>query len=509
MKGKSKIIALLLSITMLATIATACNDTTSSSSSEDSKGSSSSDASKDDSSTADTDKVEKPESITLMVDGTFLIAENGEAVLEKGYEDLYGIDLIINHPVHNEYYEKVNLAFTTDAAPDVLILTSNYYMNYAANGALFDITDLYEKSDVKNNIVDQSIIDAIRVDGKLFGLPRERGNGTITYVRGDWMDKLNLEAPKNYDEFINMLREFKNNNPDGLEPEKVIPITSAGLVNNEFPLDIYLREFYWTATPDFVERDGVWVDGMSEDVMVDALERMVSAFDEGLIDKEIVTNKTSTCRDNFYAGSVGAFNYWAGTWNLNLHKNTVANIPDATVVPIPPIEETFYVERAPIPICITSKAKNPEGIFEYFLKTLIDNGDGQSLWTFGVEGDAGSATYSTDANGTITMLPSIEDPAKNFTKTWADPALSITNWAPKYEFDNLITNSLEMFQDNMVVYSLFPSSDNINDNIAELNAIKAKYVSNIVYGEHSIEDGLQKYQDEAKDYIKVILDDLN
>ena len=39
-----------------------------------------------------------------------------------------------------------------------------------------------------------------------------------------------------------------------------------------------------------------------------ALQRMQDAYKEGLIDKEVVTNKTSTCRDKF-AGNVGVFNY--------------------------------------------------------------------------------------------------------------------------------------------------------------------------------------------------------
>lgn len=202
----------------------------------------------------------KPESITLMVDGTFLVKENGEAVLEKGYEDLTGIDLIINHPAHNEYHAKVDLAFATGDAPDLMILGAKDYVNYVANGALYDLTDLYNNSKFKANIKDEGIFDALKVDGKLYGIPYQRGNGTITYVRGDWLEKLGMEPPKTYAEFIDMLRAFKNNNPDGLSPDQVIPITAAGLVNSEYPMDIYLREFYQDATPDYVKVDGKWVD---------------------------------------------------------------------------------------------------------------------------------------------------------------------------------------------------------------------------------------------------------
>lgn len=454
------------------------------------------------------DEVKKPEKITFMVDGTFLIKENGEEILVKGYEDLYGIDLELNHPVHNEYYEKVNLAFTTNSIPDVLLLSSSYYLNYANNGALYDITDLYENSAIKDNVFNQAIIDSLRIDGRLYGLPRERGNGTVTYVRGDWMEKLGLSAPTNYEEFIEMLRKFKFENPDGLTPDQVYPITAAGLINNEFPLDIYLREFFWTATPDFVEREGKWVDGMSEGVMKDALQRMRDAYAEGLIDPEILTNKTSTCRDKFYAGNVGVFNYWAGMWNKTLSDNLTANFPDATVVPIKPIKETYYIERPPVPIAITTACKNPEGVFEYFLSTLLDAGEGQKLWTFGVKGEAGSATYTEDG-GKITFLPSVEDPSKNFAKAFSAPELSITNFAPNFDMDEKITSSLQLFNENSVVYSLMPATEALNTLGPELNAIKAAAIADIVYGEVSVDDGLAAYTAEAQGMVDAILAELN
>ncbi len=504
MNTKHRVFASLASVALLASLLSACgksSDSSSSSSSESSSGTSSSSSA----ASSESDSVKKPESIKLMVDGTFLLKENGQDIIEKGYEDLYGIDLIINQPAHNEYYEKVDLAFTTGDIPDVLILDNRRYTSYAYNGALYDITDLYEKSEIKNNITDQGLIDAIRLDGRLYGIPGSRGNGTITYVRGDWMKKLGLQAPKNYDEFINMLRKFKNENPSGLAPNEVIPITAAGLVNTEYPLDIYLREFYWTATPDFVKRDGKWVDGMTQDDMKQALQRMHDAYAEGLIDPEIITNKTSTCRDKFNAGKVGAFNYWAGTWNLNLYNNTVPNVPDVEVTPIPSIKETYYIERPAVAVCITSACKNPEGVFKYFLSTLADGKEGQQLWTVGVEGK----TYQKEADGSLTFMPTIQDPTKPFTKTWFEPTLLITKWAPNMKYDERITNSLSMFQSNMKIYPLPPYSKALSDYGSELNSIKAQYIANIVFGDYSVEDGIAAYQKEAASYVESILSELN
>ena len=129
----------------------------------------------------------KPKSIKLMVDGTFQVKENGEKALVEGFKALTGIDLQLMHPIHNEYYTKVDLAFATGDVPEVLILGGNNYLKYAQAGLLADLTSLYNKSAFKKTIKDPSLVEALKVNGKLYGIPFERGNGTITYVRGDWL----------------------------------------------------------------------------------------------------------------------------------------------------------------------------------------------------------------------------------------------------------------------------------------------------------------------------------
>ncbi len=446
----------------------------------------------------------KPASIKLMVDGTFQVKENGEQQLVDGFKDLTGIDLVLNHPVHNEYYNKVNLAFSTGDIPDILIMSGNWYTKYADAGALYDLTKLYNKSDFKKRLADPAVVEALKIDGKLYGIPFERGNGTITYVRGDWMDKLGLKPPKNYDEFINMLRLFKNKNPDGLPPEKVIPITSAGLVNSEYPQDIYLREFYQDATPDFVKKGSKWVDGMTEPNMAKALKRMRDAYAEGLIDKEIITNKTSNARDKWASGTVGCFNYWAGTWNLNLHNLITKNVPNAITRPIPPIKETKYVERPATTYAITANAKNPEGLFKYFHEFVLDGGKGQTWATFGTEG-----VFHKIEDGQIKWLPSLQDPKKPFLKAVISPELPVTNWKPSWTPDPKISESLKMFQANSVAYGLPPANEKYLELLPELNNIKTQYVTKIVFGQMTIEEGLAAYKKDSAKYVETMLAAIN
>jgi putative aldouronate transport system substrate-binding protein len=448
---------------------------------------------------------EKPESITMMVDGTWMSPENGEDIPERAYEALSGVDLILNHPVHNEYYQKLDLAFTTGDIPDIFVAGALQYVRYASAGALYDMTEMYENSKMKGRIPNQALVDACRLDGKLYGIPTARGNGTQLYVRGDWLEKLGMEAPKDYAEFIEMLRAFKNNNPDGLKPEEVIPLTAPGLANSEYPMDIYLPEFYQGATPDYVKTDsGEWVDGMLQPNMVGALTRLRDAYAEGLIDTEIVTNKTSDCRNKFYSGIVGAFNYWAGYWNDRLYNNTVPNVPDVKVVPIPALKESFYIERPPGVIAMSAGVKDPQGIFDNFFEVINDGGEGTSAFTFGIEGES----YEV-VDGVRKFLPSIANPDVPFNKVFVDPSLVITDFAPEFVRDPLTGSSYENFRASAVQYGMPSASEELGKLQKEINAIKTNYISKIVFGDYTIEEGLQAYAKEIEKYNKVVLADMN
>ncbi len=52
---------------------------------------------------------------------------------------------------------------------------------------------------------------------------------------------------------------------------------------------------------------------------------------------------------------------------------------------MPTIKETKYIERAPIALAITSKAKNPEGIFKYLIEFMHDGDEGEMIFTNGVK----------------------------------------------------------------------------------------------------------------------------
>ena len=123
-------------------------------------------ATTDEAKTPSTATATKPTVINAMLDTTFLTPEIGQTQFAEEFKKKTGIELKITQPAHNQYYEKVNLAFASGEVPDVVELGGTPLVNYSMNGALYDITKLVDASATMKNI-DQKYKDAVKVGGKV------------------------------------------------------------------------------------------------------------------------------------------------------------------------------------------------------------------------------------------------------------------------------------------------------------------------------------------------------
>ena len=435
--------------------------------------------------------------------------------------ELTGIDLQIIQPDHSQYYDVLGQTIAGGDWPDVVLLGSTYYASYAAEGVLWDMTEAYDNSELKERITDQSVIDGLKIDGSLYGISPARGNGCITYVKKAWLDNCGLEVPTTYDEYLAMLEAFTTGDPDGNGVDgDTYGVSSAGLIGTEAPYTNYLPEFYQDAYPSFYKNDeGVWVDGFTEDSMKAALERLKSAYEAGYIDKESLTNATSDCRTKFYEDKFGVFTYWAGTWATNLKTNLEANGLDSELVAIPPIEELgVYTERVAPAWCITEACSNPEGVYKYFIESMLDGGDMQFLWTYGVEG----VHWSTAAEevcgvkyeeGQFHMLENREKEGTVYTKNHIDPMLAVAPLEndPKAEaVAEEAKVSAETFQEHSKMAQLVVSTDEMAEYNGDLTTLKNEVIAKVVTQGMSVEDGMAYFdQQGGNNWSQKIVDSLN
>ncbi len=477
-------------------------------------------------------EVAKPEKITIMVNGTVFTKENAQDKFEARWEELTGIDLVIIQTDHDAYFDVLGQTIASGEWPDVIILSSSYYTNYASEGVLWDMTDAWAHSETHNSgrYTGEAVLDGLKIGGKLYGFTPTRGNGCLTYIKKAWLDNCGLTAPTNYAEYEAMLKAFTEGDPDGNGVNgDTYGVSAAGIIGPEAPWTNYLPEFYQDAYPDFYQKeDGTWVDGFTEEAMKGALERLQAAYQAGYIDKESLTNGTKDCRNKYFEDKFGVFTYWAGTWAANLKTSLEANGRNGELVAIPPIAEVgAYFDRVPGTWSITTACKNPEGVFKYFIDTMMDGGDMQFLWTYGVEDvhwsrkaetlDLGKAEKNpTYTEGQFHMLESLEIADTQYTKHHIDPGISLASFKEGYEDPAAVAMSAEakasseLFNANSRMAYMPVSTEAMGLYNGDLMTLKRELVALVATQGMSYDDAMARFAaDGGAEWSAKIVESLN
>ncbi len=429
--------------------------------------------------------VTKPDSIKAILDVIISEAE-GQKDIEAEFEKLTGIKLDIIQPAHNEYSQKVKLAFASGDVPDVFELVPADALPLIKDGALVELDSFIASSDIVKNIKAE-YIESWRIQGKIYGFPLDTGAGCVSFIRKDWLDNVGLGIPTTWDEYYAVLKAFTFNDPDKNGIDDTFGLTAAGVSS-----DMYLRDIFMDASPDFVKRDGKWVDGFAQPEFKTALERFRLIYQEKLIDPEIFTNKTSTAREKFLGGKMGIFPYWNTVWPVLLDEG-VKKIGGTGVVAMAPLKGSFYWSRVAASIAITKACKNPEGVYKYLVEYMHDGGEGQLLFCHGVEG-----VHWEKKDGKTVKKPSLIDATQPAIRALIAPELQLTPWQDPIEIDPRILEACKILDTNMRKQSLMPSSETFVKSGADLAAKKDEIISKILIGEYSVDEGIEKYKSEAE-----------
>ncbi|WP_379129014.1 sugar ABC transporter [Paenibacillus sp. sgz500958] len=252
---------------------------------------------------------------------------------------------------------------------------------YAEVGPMFD--KYASESWKKAMAQDPNVWNQYSRDGKKMGIPvldYAYNHDYILWIRQDWLDKLNMTAPKTIDELEKVMDAFKNQNPDGLAPDKVTPLS----IGFKTTMNTWMGDPSWIfgAYGTLPQQWNLGADGKLEYGSVNAgmkqgLDKLKQWLDKGYIPQEAALwdeNKTS---EPAVAGTAGIIPgpYWMSGWPL---QDTVKNAPGAVWAPIElPAGPDGSVMRHGTQFTngvtlISTKMKNPEAFFTY-QNYLFDN----------------------------------------------------------------------------------------------------------------------------------------
>lgn len=168
---------------------------------------------------------EEPLKISLFYPDNATLPFKNDWLLIQEIQKRYNVELSVEPIPIADYPTKVSLALNTGTnVPDVILnqMTVGENASLALNGALVPISDYSDWTPNFNARVQEfGLEDAVAQlslkDGKRYSLPslydKPFYDGGLI-LREDLLEKYGLQAPKTFDDLYNVLKKFKEENPD-------------------------------------------------------------------------------------------------------------------------------------------------------------------------------------------------------------------------------------------------------------------------------------------------------
>lgn len=221
---------------------------------------------------------------------------------------------------------------------------------------------------------------------------------TNTFVREDWLKKLNIAEPTNIDEFEAMLKAFKDNASQllGANANKMIPFTISFDVG--WRADTLLNSF----VPDNYSDKDMFVNGFDDRHMLwagfkDGIKKLNKWYNDGLIWKDFALYPAGDkTEDNMMkAGYVGAFihnwdyPYRDGDNSIDANLKKLVG-PDAAFIAINPFKNDKGLDKKylspPIDRKIFFPATNDEPVASLMYLDWISKLENRKFLQIGEEG---------------------------------------------------------------------------------------------------------------------------
>jgi putative aldouronate transport system substrate-binding protein len=363
------------------------------------------------------------------------------------------VEKLTNTKIHFEwvpnasYADKFNITLASGKLPDILFVAGPKepsFVNAVKSGAFWEVGP-YLKDYPNLSGANPVIMNNSSIEGKNYGIYRGRALGRNGMAfRQDWLENLGMTAPETVDDFYNMLKAFKEQDPDGNGKDDtygmVLVKWTGGWASGFDTIKL------WFGAPNkWGVEDGKLVPEHEYPEYLEALKFMQKLYQEGLINSDfavmdsakwtdpVVNNKAGVIIDVVDTGAriddrIHAALQQAGTDEPDRHYIDVSGGVKGTDGQLRTLPTSGFSGLLAIP---KSSVKTEEELKKVL--TFIDRLNDEELQTmlnYGLEGvhyeiEDGHVVRSTDTallesevEGLNQMLPFIpEDRAKKVKQT--------------------------------------------------------------------------------------------
>lgn len=249
-------------------------------------------------------------------------------------EEHTGLEIMVTLPPLEGYTDKLNLIMSSGQLPDMINTADTaLFSNYVKQNMLMPLDEYLEQygPDLKR-LIPEEAWSQVSVDGKIYAIPslNEVQGTELIYAREDWLERLQLEVPTTLEEYVEVMRAFATQDPDGNGLDDTFGLSVTENLGRTAPF----FGAFGTQKDAWYERDGALVYSGILPETRQALEFLSQLYNEGLLDPQFPLNKQKNLEDKVIDGRVGLYSAaWFDTRNP-IEKN-ISRDPQAKWIALP------------------------------------------------------------------------------------------------------------------------------------------------------------------------------
>ena len=439
---------------------------------------------------------------------------NGEYALDetlawKTWTEMFGLDVQMESVLGADLTERRNLTLASGDYPDFFIKSGfslSDQSKYGAQGKFIPIEDMIREympnlSAVLDERDGWAYLTAS--DGHIYSLPEisTLGGAMTTYwINKKWMDTLGLSEPKSFDELYEVLKAFKEGDPNGNGEADEIPLTATDAVPPE--LLMAYQDYAYDRDTKTAVIDGQLTYIPLTDSWKEFIAYLTKLYSEGLLDKNAFTQAHEQQGAIGQSGDVLGSFFDAGAFL------TVGRDNDDDYIALTPFYEGTYplsVGITPGTLVITDFCENPEVLLtamDYFyseaggilawmgVEGATYNIGEDGYWRWIVDGEYGDDVAEVRASATIQGAanhPSIQ------------PEFWMTGMSAEVDPDEVYLNGQrqKVAENGVIALPMMSYTEQENEEIAtlttDINAYINEYMAQVVTGAQSLDETWDTY----------------
>ncbi len=433
----------------------------------------------------------------------------------------FNIDFKPQFVVINDYMQKLSANVASGEVPDIMTMEgpiANYY-KWAKQGAFLPLNDYIDQYPTLKLVPDY-VWKSMTLDGKIYAIPRYYPSSYLgsPIIRQDWLDKLGLKMPTNYEELKEVALAFTKNDPDGNNKQDTYGIAISEYINPAYELGGYWEFRSWYHQ----DEAGNYIPNFISDARKEHIEWLAGLEKEGALTPNSAVVNASQATKDFFSGKAGI---WIGSprgMDEAAYNELLKINPGAKIEPIGPFvapdgEQGFMAYKAYYGMTMLSAelAKDPDKLhraleFLDFGRTFYplderNKSNPDYDWMYGNEGtgykvedgavkaesaEKGLAPVNFYIDG-LMWAPS--DDANEYSKTYKSPV--VKELAEKLE--NMHKNTKHFINP---IYQIF--SDTYISKGSELDMFLYEEQTKMIFGQRPISDWgkmVQEWKDKGGD----------